>query len=251
MIFALGTMLRARSRRVIGLLAFGGLFLLAGVTARVVAGHEGHVEAERLFLIGGYPLVSVLLLLGWLIARFPMIAALVLLSGVISEDRASGFARLVHVRPRSRLVYYGTRVSVFALLAFVVSSIVVPLFDFLILGRWSGWAAVAVIGAHVLVYGSVTVLFSVFTRADAWIALFVALFAIVWDALRTAGAVANAPPGVREALTLLLPPQGALNAIEAAFAQMQPVPMPALGLVAFYSLLLVVIAGLLLERREI
>jgi hypothetical protein len=244
-------LLRARARRLIGLVAFAALFVLAGVAARVFAGHDGHVEAERLFLIGGYPLVSVLLLLGWLIARFPMIAVLVLLAGVISEDRTTGFARLLHVRPRSRLAHYGVRVLVFATVAFMLSAVLVPLFDMLIIGRWTGGAAFVVIAAHVLVYGSLTVLLSIFTRADAWIALFLGLFAIVWQALRAGDVLVGTPPGIREFVSFVLPPQGALGALELAFAERMPIPWEAFGFVVAYSALLLVITGLLLERREI
>jgi hypothetical protein len=244
-------LLRARARRLIGIVAFAALFVLAGAAARVFAGHDGHVEAERLFLIGGYPLVSVLLLLGWLIARFPMIATLVLLAGVISDDRSTGFARLLHVRPQSRVAHYGVRVFVLAAIAFGISAVLMPVFDLLIIGRWTGGAAFVVITAHVLVYGSMTVLLSIFTRADAWIALFLGLFAMVWQALRAADVLGGVPPGVREFVSFVLPPQGALGAIETAFAEMSAVPWAAFGFVAAYSGLLLVISGLLLERREI
>jgi hypothetical protein len=247
----LALLLRAGSRRLIGLSAFALLFLLAGAAARVFAGHEGHVEAERLLLIGGYPLVSMLLLAGWLIARFPMIAALVLLAGVVSDDRTSGLARLLRVRPRSPLAHYALRALVFGSIAFLMSAVLVPAFDALILGRWTGGAAFVVIAAHVLVYGSLTAVLSVFTRADAWVALFLGFFAIVWHALRTADALAHTPPGIREVITFVLPPQGALAALETAFAEMLPVPWEAFAFVVAYSALLLVIGGMFLGQREI
>ena len=58
-----------RGRRIVGLLAFALLFISAGLTARMLVGEEGHVEVGELFLIGGYPVVSALLLLGWLLAQ--------------------------------------------------------------------------------------------------------------------------------------------------------------------------------------
>lgn len=243
--------LRARSRRLLALLAFAALFLAAALAARVVAGHDGHVEAERLFLVGGYPLVSMLLLLGWLIARFPMIATLVLLAGVFSHDRATGLARLDFVRPAAPLRTYAARAAVLAGVAWLFAVLLVPLFDALILGHWVGYGAFVVITTHVLVYGSLTVLLSILTRGDAWIALFLSLLAMVWHVLRTADALGATPNLVRELLTFLLPPQGALLAIEGAFAAFQPMPWNAVAFVVGYCAMLLVIAGLLLDRREI
>jgi hypothetical protein len=247
----IGLVLRARTRRLLGLLAFAGLFLAAAIAARVVAGHDGHVEAERLFLVGGYPLVSMLLLLGWLIARFPMIATLVLLAGVFSHERATGMARLDFVRPSSPIRTYAARAAVLAAVAWLLAVLLVPLFDMLILGHWVGYGALVVITTHVLVYGSLTVLLSVLTRGDAWIALFLSLLAMVWHVLRTADRLGNTPAIVRELLTFMLPPQGALMAIEGAFATFQPMPWNAVAFVAGYCAMLLVIAGLLLDRRQI
>ena len=67
--------LQRMSSRMLALLAFGALFLVAAGTARVLAAPEGHVEFDRLMGLGGYPLVSALLLTGWLVGRFPMIAS--------------------------------------------------------------------------------------------------------------------------------------------------------------------------------
>jgi hypothetical protein len=243
--------LQARTRRLIGLFAFAMLFIGAAAAARLVAGHDGHVEAERLMLIGGYPLVSMLLLLGWLIARFPMIATLVLLAGVFSHDRATGLARLDYVRPSSPLRTYGVRAAVLAAVAWIAAAIIVPLFDLLILGQWIGWGVFVVITTHVVVYGSLTVLLSVLVRGDAWIALFLSLVAIAFHALRTADALGGMPAVLREALTFMLPPQGAMQAIDSAFAAFQPMPWTAVGFVVGYSGLMLLIAGLVLDRREI
>jgi hypothetical protein len=77
--------LRAQRRRLIGLVAFGLLFLAAAATARVFTHSDhGHIEMDRLFELGGTTLVSALLLLGWLIGRFPLIAVLVLCAGIFS-----------------------------------------------------------------------------------------------------------------------------------------------------------------------
>lgn len=243
---------RSRARRILALAAFGGLFLLAGATARIFTGSaHGHVELERLFELGGTTLVSALLLLGWLIGRFPMIATLVLMNGVFSDDRARGHTRLHAVRPRSIIALYGARTAMFALLAFVLSAILIPAFDLLVLNEWTGAGVFALIAAQVLVYGSLTALLSVLTRGDAWIALFLGLLATVWYALRRMDFFATTPPFIRETISVLLPPQGALLRVEGAFAAAQPVPAEAMLYIAIYAALVMIVAGLALLRREI
>jgi hypothetical protein len=244
--------LRSASRRMLGLAAFGLVFLTAGGTARLFTGREhGHVELERLFEIGGTTLVSVLLLLGWLIGRFPMIAVLVLMNGVFSADRDRGHARLFAVRPTSMLMLYGMRALMFAFIAFVMSVVLIPGFDLLILNELSDSSVFALIAAQVLVYGSLTALVSVATRADAWIALFLGMLATVWYALRRVDFLQSTPGFVREIVSVILPPQGALLRVETAFANAQPVPADAMLYIVIYSLLVLILAGIALMRREL
>jgi hypothetical protein len=244
--------LRARSRRMLGLAAFGVVFLASGLTARVFTGREhGHIEMDQLFELGGATLVSALLLLGWLIGRFPLIATLVLMAGIFSADRAFGFARLYAVRPRSLVLLYGARFMLLALVAFVMSALLMPAFDYLVLGEWTGSQVFVLIAAQIIVFGGLTALLSVFTRADAWGALFLALVAIVWDGLRRIDFIQGAPPGLRETVSVLLPPQGALMRIEMAFGMMAPVPWDAFLYILLYGALLLVIAGVALTRRTI
>ena len=56
---------------------------------------------------------------------------------------------------------------------------------------------------------------------------------------------------MREALTVLLPPQGALLQLEQAFAGDLAVPWFALAYVAVYAALALVVAGVIAARREI
>jgi hypothetical protein len=243
-------MLRARRRRVVWLAAFGALFILAAAAARLLAGDEhGHVEMGRVFEMGGYPLISAIVLLGWLVARFPLVAVLVLMAGVASDDRRHGFLRLWTVRPGSPLRIYAPAWVALALLAVAVSALLLPLVDVILLGDWAGPNTLVLIAAYVLLYGSLTAFFSVWTTADAWLALLVGVGAAVWHGLVRAGAV-GLPTIFREVITFLLPPQGALLAVEAAFAGMAPVPWAALAYVAGYSVVLLVVAGVLLELRE-
>jgi hypothetical protein len=242
--------LRARRKRILALTAFAGLFLAAGTTARLlVAGDDGHVDADQLFLIGGYPLVSALLLLGWLLGRFPLIATLVLMAGVVSGDRDTGQARLYAVRPASPHIIYGTRFLVLATTAFALSAILLPAFDLLLLGTWAGPATLVLILANVLAFGALVTTLSILTRADAWIALFLALAALVWNALRTADRL-TIPIGVRDVVSFILPPQAALLRLEDAFGALQPIPWDAFFYITGYGVALLILAGVLLRRRE-
>jgi hypothetical protein len=242
----------SRRGRIAGLAAFGVLFLLAAATARIFTGSEhGHMEVERLFEIGGTTLVSALLLLGWLVGRFPIVAVLVLMSGVFSDDRAAGHVRLLAVRPRSLVLLYGMRALVYALIAFLLSIIIMPAFDLLILGEWSGTSMLALITGQILIYGALTALLSVITRADAWVALFLGILSVVWDALRRADFFGVTAAPLRETVSVMLPPQGALLRIEAAFAGGLPVPWDALLYIGIYAALALMIAGVALVRREI
>jgi hypothetical protein len=244
--------LLAAQRRIIGLIAFGAVFLAAAAAARLLTGGEhGHVELDPLFAMGGTTLVSALLLTGWLIGRFPLIAILVLTAGSFSDDRAAGYARLYAVRPRSLVALYGARFLLFALLAFVLSSIVMPAFDLIVLGEWPAPDIFVLMAAQIIVFGSLTTLLSLLTRADAWTALFLGILALVWDALRRADFLVNAAPGVRDAVTVALPPQGALLRIESAFGSAQPVPWEAFLIVCLYGTLVLLLAGVALTRREL
>ena len=244
--------LRSRARRIAGLAAFGGIFVMAAAIARIfTGGGHDHLELDPLFELGGSTLVSALLLLGWLVGRFGIIATLVLLSGVFSEDRDNGHARLLAVRPRSLALVYAARALVLTLTAFALTAILLPLFDIVMLGRFSGGAVFALIGAHVLVFSALTCVLSLVTRADAWAALFFGLLAVVWDAFRRVDLLYSTPTFIREGVSMLLPPQGALIRIESAFGAAMPIPWDAMLFVVIYAALLYLVTGSLLSRREI
>ena len=239
-----------RGRRIFGLLAFAVLFVSAALTARMLVGEEGHVEIGELFLVGGYPVVSALLLLGWLLGRYPVIATLVLFAGLFSGDRVDGYARLYSVRPVSFLRVYGLRVLLLLGLSFALSAVLLPIFDVIMLGKWAGPATFVVITCYVLVYAALTTLLSLFFRGEAWIALIIALVAMVWDALRRANKL-QFPTGVGEAITFILPPQGSLFRVEGAFAAVQPIPWGDVAFIIGYALVLFLAAAVLIVDREI
>lgn len=245
-----GLELLARRRRILALLAFAALFLAAAATAAALGRESGHVEMDALYQLGGYPLISGLLLVGWLIGRFPLIATLVLMSGIVASDRESGDARLLAVRPISPLLVYGARFAVLAGLAFALSALLMPLFDLIMIGRWGGGATLVLILAHLLVWGGLTALLSTLTSLDAWLALLLGIVAMVWAALAGAGMTPLAPP-IAEALAFILPPVQKLFTLEAAFAGVQAIPWSAFWFCAGYGAVMLIGAAGLLRRREI
>ena len=236
------------------LLALGGLclvFLLAGgAAATFLKDEHGDVHIDTLFLVGGYPAASALLLLGWLLGHLPLVAILVLMAGVIGDDRDSGLARLIAVRPVSPLAVYGTRAALLAAIVFVVCGIVMPAFDLLMLGTWAGPATLVLILAYVFAYGGLITFLSAWTRGDAWLTLLLAILAIVWSAFDRAATLPLAPALAR-LVGFLLPPQPALFELENAFAELQAIPWDAFAFCVGYGLFFIVLAGVSVARREI
>lgn len=244
--------LAERKMRYLGLIAFAIVFIFAGLAARALVGSpEGHIELGQLMMMGGYPLVSALLLLGWLLGRYPLIATLVLLAGVISRDRHNGHARIYASRPISLLRVYAPRVLLLSFSAFVLSAILMPTFDVIMLGQWNGASTFVLIACYVIAYTGVITLLSVFTRGEGWLTLLLALTAMVWDALRRGGLLDNAPPGIAQAVAFILPPQGALFRVETAFAELQPLPWASVGYVIGYGIVTLVAAAVFIEDREL
>lgn len=241
----------AMRRRLLFVGALCVVFLFAAAAASVFLRDEhGDVHIDQLFAVGGYPAASAMLLIGWLIGRLPLIAVLVLMSGMIADDRSNGLARLIAVRPVSPIVVYGVRFALLAAITFLVSAIVMPLFDLLMLGEWAGPATFVLIAAYLLSYGSLLVFLSAWTRGDAWIALLLAIVSISWAALDRVGFLPVAP-ALADAIAFVLPPQPALFQLEGAFAELEPIPWAAFLYCAGYGVFFLTLAGVSVARREV
>lgn len=250
----IGALLRLAVSEARGRIAFvalvGMAFLLGAALTAGAAGGE-HAEMDEVFRLGGYPLVSAVLLMGWTVGRFPLLAAIALFAGFAWGGSASGRARTMRTRPVSEGLVFGSRAVVFALAAFLLSALVLPAFDLLLLRTWAGPATLVLAAGHVLAYGSLTALLSVWTRADAAIAAVLAILAHVWHAALRSGAADAVPFPVGRLFSFLLPPQGALFALENAFAGIEPIPWDSFAYVAGYAALLAGLTGVSLLVREI
>lgn len=243
--------LRSRARRIAALLGFALLFVLAALAARTLTGTEhGQVEVGNLYLIGGYPLVSALLLLGWMIGRYPLIAILVMMAGVVSADRANGTMRLYAARPTSLSKVYLLKFLAAGAIAFGISAVLMPAFDLLLLSRWAGPNTFVLILSYVLVYGALIFFLSIWLRGDVWVAMALAIIAMLWDALLRANKLAHLGPGIREVVAIVLPPQGALFQIENAYGAETAMPWGSVAYVVAYSAILTVAALVSLRLRE-
>lgn len=241
----------AMRTRLFVLAALSAVFLLAGSAATLFLRDEhGDVHVDALFLVGGYPAASALLLLGWLLGRLPLIAVLVLMGGLVSDDRDSGLARIIAVRPVSPVAVYAARFALLALLVFVVCGVVMPAFDVLLLGEWAGPATLVLILAYILVYGGLLAFLSAWTRGDAWLALLLAILAIVWSAFDRAAALPVAS-ALGQIIAFVLPPQPALFQLEAAFAELEPIPWDAFAYAAGYGVFFMALAAISVHRREV
>lgn len=243
--------LRALRLRFGLLLALAVVLVGSAAMARILSRGADHVELDRIFELGGTTLASAFLLLGWLVGRFPMIATLVLFAGFFSHDRQTGLARLYLARPVSPLGVWGIRFFALAGSAFLLSVVVLPLFDFVLLGQWAGLATFVLSAASIITYAGLVALLSVLTRGDAWIALLLGIAAMTWDAMRSANLLATIPAGGRQFVSLILPPHGALFALESAFANVQTIPWNAFADVCIYGFTMTLVAGLLIRVREV
>lgn len=242
---------RSLRRRLFGLAGLCLVFLFAASAAAVFLRDEhGDVHIDSLFVVGGYPAASALLLIGWLIGRLPLIAVLLLMAGLVSDDRASGLARLIAVRPVSPVAVYATRFALLAGIAFAACALVMPAFDLLMIGEWAGPATLVLIAAYVIAYGALIAFLSVWTRGDAWLALLLAIVAIAWAALDRV-ALLPVPPVLAQGIGFLLPPQPALFELEGAFADLEPIPWDAFLFCVGYGAFFLGLAAASLARREV
>jgi len=233
--------------------AAGLLFLAGAAVTSATAGGGADPGMDEVFRLGGYPLVSAVLLMGWTVGRFPLFAAVVLCAAVGMGGQRGGWARLAHARPLAPWRIYLLRWALLAGVAFGVSALVLPLFDLLILGTWAGPPTLVLAAAAVLAYGTLAALASAWLPRDAalGVAAILAVGAHVWHAALRSGAADAVPRGVGRFLSFVLPPQGALYALEGAFVGVEPIPWASFAYVAGYAALVGALALLSLTLREI
>lgn len=179
------------------------------------------------------------------------LSMIVLLAGFVSTDRREGYARIFFSHPTSPLAYYGLK----WVLALVLSLAAAALF--LVLGQlfaWGelrgGWAGMLLPLLTALVYGGLMAFFSsALPRGDAWVA-FVLFLPTFFPQVLTLLEL-GVSPGAYQAVTFLLPPQPALQAVYQGLVQGGEMAWGAVAFVVGYAAVWLGAAGLLLRAREL
>lgn len=184
------------------------------------------------------------------LANLAGLAVLVLLAGFISADRRRGYHRMYFAHPTRPLSFYGVKWALGVLLAVAAAA------AFLVLGQVFAWGEfrggfsglfLAVLSA--VAYGGLMAFLSAaLPRGDAWVAVGVFFVAYFWGQILSLGAE-PLPPAIRDAVSLILPPQSAMAAVYEGLIR-GAIPWSAAGFVAGYGLFWLVLAGLLVKYRE-
>ena len=184
------------------------------------------------------------------LANLAALSMLVLLGGFISGDRRSGRFRSYLSHPVSPLALYGLRWLLAAVLTLIVCA------GFLVIGQLVAWGEyrggtsglwLAAISA--VVYGGLLAFLSaLLPRGDAWAALGAYFATYLWLTLLAVGAE-PLTPGIRQLITLILPPQTAMQDIYEGLVG----GWAAWGAAGFslgYGVVMLIGAGVVLRLRE-
>lgn len=184
------------------------------------------------------------------LANLAGLAMLILLAGFISGDRRLGYHRLYFSHPTRPSVFYLVRWTMALALALLAAAV------FLVLGQvaaWGefqgGWAGMQMALLAAVAYGGLLAfLSSVLRRGDAWVALLLFLFNVVWGEASGMG-MEPFPPAIRDVLSLLLPPQIPLQDVYDGLLRGETA-WPAVAFVAGYGIFWLLLAMLVVETRE-
>ncbi|WP_420127564.1 hypothetical protein [Longimicrobium sp.] len=184
------------------------------------------------------------------LANLAGLSMLVLLGGFVSNDRRQGYYRLYFSQPTRPLAFYGLRWGLGLLMAMAAATV------FLVVGQvaaWGqfegGWSGLYLAFLAAFAYGGMIAFLSVaLTRGDAWVALVLFLFNYFWLYAISLG-VQPLPPVLNDAVSILLPPQLALNDVFDGLLRGEIV-WGASAFTAGYGVFWLLMAGLLLRLRD-
>lgn len=184
------------------------------------------------------------------LANLSGLSMLILLAGFIAVDRRRGYYRLLFAQPVNPVLYYLARWALALALALGVSAV------FLWVGSYAAWGEyrggveglyLALLAA--IAYGGlIAFLSAVLPRGDAWVAVMLFLFTFFWLQSLSLGAEPFPAP-LRDALSLLLPPQTALQDVYDALLAGK-LDAAASAFCAGYGVFWLAAAGLVVHYRE-
>lgn len=184
------------------------------------------------------------------LANLAGLATVILLAGFVSTDRRRGYYRLFLSHPVHPLVLYGAKWLLALALALAAAAVFLAVGQWAAWGEWRGGAAglgLALLSA--LVYGGLMAFLSTaLPRGDAWVAILLFVFTWAWLNALALGAEPFAAP-VRQAVSLLLPPQTALQDVYEALLR-ERAAWGAAAFAAGYGVFWLGAAALLLRVRE-
>jgi hypothetical protein len=184
------------------------------------------------------------------LANLSGLSMLILLAGFIAVDRRRGYYRLLFAQPVSPLWFYAARWLLALFLAVLASAVFLAAGSFAAWGEYRGGASGLLLAALAAVaYGGlIAFLSAALPRGDAWVGVLLFLFTFFWLQSLSLGAQPFVAP-VRDAISLLLPPQTALQDVYDALLQGR-VDAAAAAFCAGYGLFWLAAAGLLVKLRE-
>lgn len=183
------------------------------------------------------------------LANLAGLSMLVLLGGFISNDRRQGYYRLYFSQPTRPLAFYALQWGLGLLLAMAAATVFLVVGQLAAWGRFEGgWSGLYLAFLAAFAYGGMIAFLSVaLTRGDAWLALVLFLFNYFW--LQAVAMGVQPLPLLNDAVSILLPPQLALNDVYDGLLRGELV----WGASAFamgYGVFWLLMAGLLLRLRD-
>ncbi len=185
------------------------------------------------------------------IANLATVGMVALLAGFIAADRRRGYYRLAFSHPTRPLAFYGLRWVLSLALAMLAGAF------FWLFAQLAAWGGIRVGPSFLLqalllavVYGGITAFFSaLLPRGDAILAVILFFLTDFWLTLVAESPVLPFTPGVRAAISFVLPPHSAVSDVYNALLS-GGVAWGAAAYALGYGLFWLVLAGLLVKYRE-
>jgi hypothetical protein len=184
------------------------------------------------------------------LANLAGVSMLVLLGGFVSNDRRQGYYRLYFSHPTRPIAFYGLRWGMGLLLSLAAAAVFLVVGQVAAWGRFEGgWIGLYLALLAAVAYGGMIAFLSVaLSRGDAWVALVLFLFNYFWWQASLLG-VQPLPPVLSDLVSILLPPQLALNDVYDGLLRGE-IAWGASAFAAGYGVFWLLVAALLLRLRD-
>jgi hypothetical protein len=184
------------------------------------------------------------------LANFAGLSVLVLLAGFIAGDRRRGYHRLFFSHPTRPLAFYGVRWLLAVLTAVAAAAVFLVVGQLFAWGEFNGgWIGLHLALLSAIAYGGlVAFLSALLPRGDSWVSIIIFFIAFFWLQALSLGAE-PLPQLPRDVLTLLLPPQTALQDVYDGLLRGR-INWGASAFAAGYGAFWLILAGAMVRFRE-